>query len=70
VFFVTGYRFVYGYLTLDCTQDLNQGKAGGVDFEDGGHISMRIGTFNNQLWIRSFFGRPALVTHVITEAPK
>jgi hypothetical protein len=68
--FVTGYRFVNGFLTLDCTQDLNQGKAGGTDFEDGGHISIRVGIVNNQLWIRSFFGRPALITNVITEALK
>jgi hypothetical protein len=68
--FVTGYRYVFGFLTLDFTQDLNQGNPGGVDWEDGGHMSMRIGIVNNQLWIRNFFDRPALVTHVITEAQK
>jgi len=69
--FVTGYRFVNGFLTLDCTQDLNQGgKVPGTGWENGGHVSIRVGTFNDQLWIRSFFGRPALITNVITEAPK
>jgi hypothetical protein len=68
--FATGYRFVNGFLTLDCTQDLSQGKAGGIDFEDGGHISLRVGVVNGQLWIRSFFGRPAILTNVITEEPK
>ncbi len=68
--FVTGYRFVNGFLSLDCTQDFNQGKLGGVDFEDGGHVSLRIGIVNGELWIPSFFGRPAKITNVITEAPK
>ena len=69
--FATGYRFVNGFLTLDYTQDLNQGgKVPGIGWENGGHMSMRVGIVNNQLWIRSFFGRPALITQVITEAPK
>ena len=68
--FVTGYRFINGYLALDYTHDLDQGSRGGVDWEDGGHMSMRIGTFRNQLWIRNFFDRPALVTHVMTEAKR
>jgi hypothetical protein len=68
--FVVGYRFVYGFLTLDFTHDLSQGNVGGVDWEDGGHMSMRIGSFNNQLWIRTFPDRPSLLTHVITEEPK
>jgi hypothetical protein len=67
--FVTGYRFVFGFLRLDVTQDLNQGNRGGVGWEDGGHMSLTIGTFNNQLWIKNWFDRPALVTHVITEGP-
>jgi hypothetical protein len=68
--FVTGYRYVNGYLTLDYTHDLNQGRAGGVNWEDGGHMSMRVGIANGQLWIRNFFDRPAMLTHVITEGPK
>jgi hypothetical protein len=69
--FVTGYRFVNGYLTLDYTQDLNQGgNVPGIGWENGGHMSMRVGIVNGQLWIRSFFGRPALIMQVITEAPK
>src|SRR5262249_10135514 len=68
--FAVGYRFVNGYLTVDFTHDLSQGNDGGVDFEDGGHMSFRIGVFNNQLWIRSFPDRPSLLTHVITEENK
>jgi hypothetical protein len=68
--FVTGYRFVFGFLRLDATQDLDQGNRGGVGWEAGGHVSMTIGTFNNQLWIKNWFGRTALVTHAITEGPK
>jgi len=68
--FVTGYRFVFGFLRLDATQDLDQGNRGGVGWEAGGHMSMTLGTFNNQLWIKNWFGRTAQVTHVITEGPK
>lgn len=68
--FVTGYHFVNGFLELDAIQDLNQGKKGGVGAGDGGHIVLRVGIVNGQLWIPSFFGRPAQITNVITEAPK
>jgi hypothetical protein len=69
--FVTGYRFVNGYLTLDITQDLDQNKnPGGTDWEDGGHMALRVGVFNGQLWIRNWFGQAAQLTHVVTEGPK
>jgi hypothetical protein len=68
--FVTGYHFVNGFLELDCTQDFKQGKPGGVGDGDGGKVTLRVGTVNGQLWIPSFFGRPALITNAITEAPK
>jgi hypothetical protein len=68
--FVTGYRFVNGFLRLDVVQDLDQGRMGGLGWEDGGHMSLTIGMSNNQLWIKNWFGQAAQVTHAITEAPK
>jgi len=68
--FVTGYHFVNRFLELDATHDLNQNQPGGTGFGDGGHIVLRVGIVNGQLWIPSFFGRPAQITNVITEAPK
>jgi hypothetical protein len=68
--FVTGYHFVNGFLELDATQDLNQGKKGGVGAGDGGHVVLRVGIVNGQLWMPSFFGRPAQITNVVTEAAK
>ena len=67
-----GYRWVNGYLTVDYTQDANQGGKGtvGLDWDTGGHMSMRIGSFNGQLWYRNFPGRPAQITHVISEEAK
>ena len=61
--FVTGYRWVNGQLALDYTQDFNQGKLGGVDWEEGGHMSMRVGIVNGELWTPNFFGRPAKITN-------
>jgi len=68
--FVTGYQFVNGFLSLNFTHDLDQGNKGGVDPKDGGHMSLTVGTVNNQLWIKDWFGQSAQLTHVITEAPK
>jgi hypothetical protein len=68
--FVTGYRFVNGFLTLNIRHDLDQGNKGGVDQKDGGHMTVTVGIVNNQLWIKDWFGRSAQVTHVITEGPK
>src|SRR5262249_44678218 len=43
--FAVGYRFVYGFLSLDVTHDFSQGNDGGIFWDDGGHMSMRIGMF-------------------------
>ena len=68
--FVTGYHFVNGFLELDCTQDFNQGKPGGVGDGDGGKVTLKVGIVNGELWIPSFFGRPAQITNAITEELK
>ena len=70
---VTGDRWVNGFLMLSVRQDNLQGQKGGVNANDGGIVDLKVGWDNNKnknLWIENFNGKPALVTHFITEKSK